>query len=85
MNFVRNLEEQARRSCSNKHTHSTRMASFCVFFFYRPTGRPRRTSLPLEWNECLAELATTDMQKFKSYKDFCIRNKKILIRVLVSF
>jgi hypothetical protein len=24
------------------------MASFCVFFFYRPTGRPRRTSLPLE-------------------------------------
>jgi len=23
-------------------------ASFCVFFFYRPTGRPRRTSLPLE-------------------------------------
>jgi hypothetical protein len=22
-------------------------ASFCVFFFYRPTGRPRRTSLPL--------------------------------------
>ena len=24
------------------------MASFCVFFFYRPTGRPRHTSLPLE-------------------------------------
>ena len=24
------------------------MASFCVFFFYRPTGRPKRTSLPLE-------------------------------------
>jgi hypothetical protein len=23
-------------------------ASFCVFFFYRPTGRPRRTSMPLE-------------------------------------
>jgi hypothetical protein len=23
-------------------------ASFCVFFFYRPTGRPMRTSLPLE-------------------------------------
>jgi hypothetical protein len=23
-------------------------ASFCVFFFYRPTWRPRRTSLPLE-------------------------------------
>jgi hypothetical protein len=23
-------------------------ASFCVFFFCRPTGRPRRTSLPLE-------------------------------------
>jgi hypothetical protein len=23
-------------------------ANFCVFFFYRPTGRPRRTSLPLE-------------------------------------
>jgi hypothetical protein len=23
-------------------------ASFCVLFFYRPTGRPRRTSLPLE-------------------------------------
>jgi hypothetical protein len=23
-------------------------ASFCVFFFYRPTGRPRRTSLPLK-------------------------------------
>jgi hypothetical protein len=23
-------------------------ASFCVFFFYRPTGRPRRTSIPLE-------------------------------------
>jgi len=23
-------------------------ASFCVFFFYKPTGRPRRTSLPLE-------------------------------------
>ncbi len=23
-------------------------ASFCVFFFYRPTGRPRRISLPLE-------------------------------------
>jgi len=22
-------------------------ASFCVFFFYRPTGRPTRTSLPL--------------------------------------
>jgi hypothetical protein len=27
---------------------STRTASFCVFFFYRPSGRPRRTSLPLE-------------------------------------
>jgi hypothetical protein len=25
----------------------TRTAIFCVFFFYRPTGRPRRTSLPL--------------------------------------
>jgi hypothetical protein len=24
------------------------LAKFCVFFFYRPTGRPRRTSLPLE-------------------------------------
>ena len=24
------------------------MASFCVFFFYRPTGRLRHTSLPLE-------------------------------------
>ena len=24
----------------------------------------------------LTELATTDVQKFKSYKDFCIRNKK---------
>jgi len=23
-------------------------AIFCVFLFYRPTGRPRRTSLPLE-------------------------------------
>jgi hypothetical protein len=23
-------------------------ATFCVFFFCRPTGRPRRTSLPLE-------------------------------------
>jgi hypothetical protein len=23
-------------------------ASFCVFFSYRPTGRPRRTSLPME-------------------------------------
>jgi hypothetical protein len=23
-------------------------ASFCVFFFYRPTARPRRTSLPLD-------------------------------------
>jgi hypothetical protein len=23
-------------------------ASFCVFFFYRPTGRPKRTSLQLE-------------------------------------
>jgi hypothetical protein len=23
-------------------------ANFCVFFFYRPTGRPRRTSMPLE-------------------------------------
>ena len=22
-------------------------ASFCVFFFYRPTARPRRTSMPL--------------------------------------
>jgi hypothetical protein len=22
--------------------------SFCVFFFYRPTGRPKRTSLPLD-------------------------------------
>jgi hypothetical protein len=30
-----------------------------------------------QWvNECLAELATADMQKFKSYKDFVIRNKK---------
>jgi hypothetical protein len=28
-----------------------------------------------QWvNECLAELATTDMQKSKSYKDFVIRN-----------
>ena len=28
---------------------STRMhGEFCVFFFYRPTGRPKRTSLPLE-------------------------------------
>ena len=28
---------------------STRMhGEFCVFFFYRPTRRPRRTSLPLE-------------------------------------
>jgi hypothetical protein len=23
-------------------------ASFCVFFFYRPTGRPRHSSMPLE-------------------------------------
>ena len=30
-----------------------------------------------QWvNECLTELATTDVQKFKSYKDFCIRHKK---------
>jgi hypothetical protein len=30
-----------------------------------------------QWvNECLTELATTGVQKFKSYKDFCIRNKK---------
>ena len=28
---------------------SNRMhGEFCVFFFYRPTGRPKRTSLPLE-------------------------------------
>ena len=32
---------------------STRMhgelgRNFCVFFFYRPSGRPRRTSMPLE-------------------------------------
>jgi hypothetical protein len=26
----------------------THTASFCVFFFYRPTGRPKRTSLPLD-------------------------------------
>jgi hypothetical protein len=26
------------------------MASFCVFFFYRPTGRLRHTSLPLEFH-----------------------------------
>ena len=29
-------------------TPSACTANFCVFFFYRPTGRPRRTSLPLE-------------------------------------
>ena len=46
--------------CSYKNTVSVRlldrslvpppacMASFCVFFFYRPTGRQRHTSLPLE-------------------------------------
>ena len=34
------------RHCQHKHTHARRV--FCVFFFYRPTGRPRRTSLPLE-------------------------------------
>jgi hypothetical protein len=35
-----------------------------------------------QWvNECLTELATTDVQKFKSYKDFCIRHKKKKERV----
>ena len=29
-------------------TSTACMASFCVFFFYRPTGRLRHTSLPLE-------------------------------------
>ena len=30
-----------------------------------------------QWvNECLADLATTDTQKFKSYVDYCIRNKE---------
>ena len=25
-------------------------ANFCVFFFYKPTGRPRRTSMPLAFH-----------------------------------
>jgi len=31
--------------------HSVCTADFCVFFFYRPTGRPRRPSLPLECSQ----------------------------------
>ena len=31
--------------------HSVCTADFCVFFFYRPTGRPRRASLQLECSE----------------------------------
>jgi hypothetical protein len=36
-------------------------ANFCVFFFYRPTGRPRRTSLPLECHRN----ATTRTRSFR--------------------
>jgi hypothetical protein len=32
----------------HEHIHPQCTAKFCVFFFCRPTGRPRGTSLPLE-------------------------------------
>ena len=34
------------RHCQHLHPHARRIS--CVFFLYRPTGRPRRTSTPLE-------------------------------------